>query len=84
MGGTILLMAGLVFLQTTHFAGILLVLLPFLMLACTAWGLRWLGIVIGLAFVGSIFFNIITRRCGVNKLLGIVSFEESEACETGY
>ncbi len=82
MGGTILLMAGLVFSQTTHFAGILLVLLPFLMLACTAWGLRWLGIVIGLFFVASIIFNILTKRCGINRFLGIVSLDENVACET--
>jgi hypothetical protein len=84
MGGTILLMAGLVFSQTTHFAGILLVLLPFLMLACTAWGVRWLGIVIGLFFVASTIFNIVTRRCGVNRFLGIVSLDENDACETGF
>jgi hypothetical protein len=81
MSGTIMLMAGLVFSQTTHFAGILLVLLPFLMLACLAWGLRWLGILLGLLFVSSIIFNIITKRCGINKLLGIVSLDENEACE---
>ncbi len=80
MIGTILLMAGLVFSQTTHFAGILLIALPFVMLACTTLGLRWLGIVIGLFFISSIIFNIVTKRCGVNKFLGIASLEENEAC----
>lgn len=80
MCGTILLMAGLVFSQTTHFAGILLTLLPFLMLASTAWQLRWVGILIGVFFVASIVFNILTRRCGINKFLGIVSLDENEAC----
>lgn len=84
MAGTVLLMAGLVFSQTTHFAGILLTLLPFLMLALTAWGVRWLGILLGVAFVASILYNIASKRCGVNKLLGIVSVEQEEACATDW
>ncbi len=83
MSGTIMLMAGLVFSQKTHFAGMILILVPFLLLASTAWQLRWLGILIGLLFVATITFNIASKRCGVNKIFGIVSVGENEVCETG-
>jgi hypothetical protein len=75
MSGTILLMAALVFSQKTHYAGMLLIAVSFLILGLAGLDLKWPGVVIGLAFLGWVAQNLVTRRCGVNKLLGINSCE---------
>lgn len=75
MSGTILLMAGLVFSQKTHFAGVMLIPTAFIMMLLTGWNLGWLAVLFGLVVLGLIGQNLITKRCGVNKLLGIQSCE---------
>jgi len=81
MSGTILLMAGLVFSQRTHYAGVMLILTSLLMLwlasltsesgASTWWA--WLAVLIGLIVLGLMAQNLFTKRCGINKLFGIQS-----------
>ncbi|MDZ7344954.1 MAG: hypothetical protein ONA90_10630 [candidate division KSB1 bacterium] len=73
MSGTILLMAGLVFSQRTHYAGILLIPAPLLILWLANLNLRWLAVMLGIVVLGWIVQNVVTKRCGVNKLLGISS-----------
>jgi hypothetical protein len=73
MCGTILLMAGLVFSQKTHFAGIMLIPTALLMMWLADWGWAWLAVLIGLVVLGWISQNLVTKRCGINKLLGIDS-----------
>jgi len=73
MSGTILLMAGLVFSQKTHFAGIMLIPTAFIMMLLTSRISGWAAIFIGLVVLGWIAQNLITKRCGINKLLGIDS-----------
>jgi len=73
MSGTILLMAGLVFSQKTHFAGIMLILTAFTMMLLAGWDFGWPAMLIGLIVLGMIGQNLITKRCGINKLLGIDS-----------
>jgi hypothetical protein len=73
MSGTILLMAGLVFSQKTHFAGVMLIPTAFLMMALGGGGLAWAAALAGLIVLGWIVQNVVTKRCGINKLLGINS-----------
>lgn len=73
MSGTMLLMAGLVFSQKTHYAGVLLIPVPFMVLWLAGAGLAWLGAFLGLMFAGWGVQNLVTKRCGINKLLGINS-----------
>ncbi len=75
MSGTILLMAGLVFSQKTHYAGIILIPGPSLLawLAGAGRELAWLAVFLGFVVVGWGAQNLITKRCGVNKLLGLNS-----------
>lgn len=82
MCGTILLMSGLVFAQKTHYAGLMLIPAPFVLLAFAAWNLHWAAVLAGLLFITMIIFNLVTKRCGINRLFGIVSVDESAACET--
>ncbi len=82
MSGTVLLMCGLVFAQKTHYAGLLLIPAPFVILALVAWRITWLAVLMGLVFISMVTFNIVTKRCGVNRLFGIVSSENPAACET--
>lgn len=82
MSGTILLMSGLVFAQKTHYAGLMLIPAPFVLLALVAWNTHWAAVLAGLLFIGMITINLVTKRCGVNRLFGIVSIDESAACET--
>ena len=82
MCGTVLLMCGLVFSQKTHYAGLLLIPAPFVILALAAWNVTWLAVLMGLTFIGMVTFNIVTKRCGVNRLFGIISSDDSAACET--
>ncbi len=73
MSGTMLLMAGLVFSQKTHYAGVLLIPVPFTLLWLAGAGLAWLGVFLGLVCAGWGVQNLVTKRCGINKLLGINS-----------
>jgi hypothetical protein len=73
MSGTLLLMAGLIFSQKTHYAGIMLIPLPFMLVWLAGAGLAWLGVFLGLVFAGWGVQNLVTKRCGINKLLGINS-----------
>lgn len=73
MSGTMLLMAGLVFSQKTHYAGMSLIPLPFVLLWLAGAGLAWPAVVMGLVFFGFGVQNLVTKRCGVNKLLGVNS-----------
>jgi hypothetical protein len=73
MSGTILLMAGLVFSQKTHFAGVMLIPTSFMMMGLAGWELAWPAVLIGLLVLGWISQNIVTKRCGINKLLGVNS-----------
>jgi hypothetical protein len=73
MTGTILLMAGLVFSQKTHFAGVMLIATAFTMMGLAGWDWRWAAVLIGLTVLGWIAQNLVTKRCGINKLLGINS-----------
>jgi hypothetical protein len=73
MSGTLLLMAGLVFSQKTHYAGISLIPLPVLLIWLAGAGLAWLAVVLGLTVFGLGVQNLVTKRCGINKLLGVNS-----------
>lgn len=75
MSGTLFLMAGLVFLQKTHFAGLVLIPAPLAMAGLSALGWRWAAVVFGAAVIGWLVQNLVTRRCGFNRLLGINSCE---------
>jgi len=71
--GAVLLMLGLFFSKKTHFAGFVLIPIPLLMLWLVGSGQPWLAIVVGLAFLGEGLLNLFTRRCRLNKMLGINS-----------
>lgn len=73
MAGTLFLMGGLVFLQKTHFAGLVLIPGPLVMVAFSAIGWRWVAVLVGLLMIAWLVQNLVTRRCGLNKLLGINS-----------
>lgn len=73
MSGTTLLMAGLVFSQKTHFAGVMLIPAALLMRLLAGWNLSWPAVLVGLVVLGMIGQNLITKRCGINKLFGIQS-----------
>lgn len=73
--GTLFLMAGLVFLQKTHFAGLVLIPGPLGMTGLSAIGWRWGAVALGLLVIAWLVQNLVTRRCGLNRLLGINSCE---------
>lgn len=73
MAGTLFLMDGLVFAQKTHYAGIMLIPTPLLMIGLSRLGARWLAVALGLIVLGAIVQNLVTSRCGINRLLGINS-----------
>lgn len=73
MSGTILLMGGLVFSRKTHFAGIMLIPTAFLMMGLAGWQWNWFAVLLGVIAFAWIAQNLITKRCGINKLLGIDS-----------
>lgn len=78
MVGTLFLMAGLVFLQKTHFAGLMLIPAPLAMVGLSSIGWRWAAVLWGMVVIGWMAQNLVTKRCGFNKLLGINSCE----CDT--
>ena len=73
MSGTLLLMAGLVFLQTTHFAGIMLMPSAGGMFALVELGSRLGAVAVGVVFLAAMASNLITRRCSLNHMMGIDS-----------
>lgn len=73
MSGTLFLMAGMVFLQKTHYAGIMLVPSAGGMTLLAQMGSRPGAVAVGLVFCGIMVFNLVTRRCLLNRLLGIQS-----------
>ena len=73
MSGTLLLMAGLVFVQKTHFAGIILIPVPLLMFWAFKGDSHWLAVAVGMVILMATGENIITKRCMVNNLFGVVS-----------
>ena len=73
MTGTLFLMAGLAFLQKTHFAGITLIPVPLGFSALVGWGLPWLAVGFGVLVLAVMGQNLVTRKCGLNKLMGIDS-----------
>jgi hypothetical protein len=78
MVGTLFLMAGLVFFQKTHFAGLMLVPAPLAMVGLSAIRWRWAAVLWGVLVIGWMAQNLVTKRCGFNRLLGINSCE----CDT--
>ena len=81
MSGALFLMAGLVFLQKTHYAGIMLIPSATAIMAVTQVGGRLGASVIGLFFSVVIAWHSLTGRCPVNRLLGIDSHDRSLARE---
>ena len=79
MSGTLFLMAGLVFLQKTHYAGIMLVPSASAIMAITQVGGRLEASLVGLMFSLTIAWHSLTRRCPINRLLGIDSFDHARA-----
>jgi len=73
MCGTILLMAGLVFSQKTHFAGLMLIGAAFMMMGLAGWSMPWLAVLFGVIILGMMGQNFMTKRCGINKLFGVNS-----------
>ena len=73
MSGTLFLMAGLVFLQKTHFAGLILLPGPLGMAALSSGGWRWSAVLFGVICISWMVQNLVTRRCGLNRLLGVNS-----------
>ena len=73
MTGTLFLMSALVFLKNTHYAGVALIPAPLAMIGLSALDLRWLAVLFGLVVIAGLVQNLVTRRCGLNRLLGINS-----------
>lgn len=73
LSGTLLLMAGMVFLQKTHYAGLMLIPLACGMVTLVHLGSRLAAVVLGVFFCTVMLSNLITRRCGLNRMLGIDS-----------
>jgi|GEM_PF-3530824 len=73
MSGTILLMAGLVFSQKTHYAGVMLILTALLMMWLSGRQWSWVAVILGVSVLGLMLQNLFTKRCGINRLLGIDS-----------
>ena len=71
--GTLLLMAGLVFLQRTHYAGIALIVSCGVFLALGGSETRTGATAVGVVFLFIIAANLWNRRCGLNQMLGINS-----------
>lgn len=73
ISGTLFLMAGLVFLQKTHYAGIMLILSASLIMLLARPGGRPGAVAAGLAFMALMAANLFNHRCALNRLLGINS-----------
>jgi|CXWL01.1.fsa_nt_gi hypothetical protein len=73
MSGTLLLMAGLVFLQKTHYAGVMLIPSAGLILLVSQVGSRIGAVAIGALFCAVMTANLLTCRCPLNRAFGINS-----------
>ena len=73
MAGTLFLMAGLAFLQKTHYAGVTLIPVPLGISALVGWGLPWLAVGLGVIVLAVMGQNLATRKCGLNKMMGVDS-----------
>jgi hypothetical protein len=73
MTGTLFLMGGLVFLQKTHYAGFTLIPGPLAVMGLSSLGWRWAAVLLGLVVIAGMVQNLVTRSCGINRLLGINS-----------
>lgn len=71
--GLVFLMMGLFLGQLTYFAGINLLLAPLVMLVLRGFGWSWIAFGVGGVVLAAGIQNLITRRCGLNALLGIRS-----------
>lgn len=81
MSGAVFLMAGLVFLQKTHYAGIMLIPSASGIMAFSQVGSRLGAFLIGLVFSVTIAWQCLTCRCPINRLLGIDSDDHKRAPE---
>lgn len=81
MFGTLFLMAGLVFLQKTHYAGMMLIPAAGLILLASQLGSRMGAVGIGVAFCAVMAANLLTCRCALNRMLGINSCPSRAARE---
>ena len=73
MSGTLFLIAGLVFDQKTQYSGIVLIPASAATIAFAAIGYPIGAVITGLVFSAMIGANLVTRRCGLNKMLSIDS-----------
>ena len=71
--GIVFMMLGLYLSRKTHFAGIILIPAPLIMMWLAGMGAAWISVVLGAGFIGQALLNIITGRCGINRLIGINS-----------
>ncbi|MGH7657076.1 MAG: hypothetical protein ACREL6_02500 [Gemmatimonadales bacterium] len=71
--GLVFLMMGLFLGQMTYFAGINLFFVPLAMLLLRGFGWSWVAFAFGAVFLIMGIQNLVTRRCGLNALLGIRS-----------
>lgn len=76
--GALLLMTGLVFNQKTHMAGITLLLFPSLMYFAVQNQAPYVGFSLGCIALLWLFQNVLTKKCGLNALLGINSCSSAE------
>lgn len=81
MSGALFLMAGLVFLQKTHYAGIMLIPSACAIMAATQVGGRLGASLIGFLFSLAIAWHSLTGRCPINRRLGIDSHDHKQARE---
>ena len=73
MSGTLFLMAGLVFLQKTHYAGVMLLPSAGLILLASQAGSRPAAAIIGALLSLMMAANLATCSCRLNRALGINS-----------
>lgn len=71
--GAVFLMTGLFFSRKTYFAGITLIPAPLLIMWLTGLELPWFAVSVGTLFIVEAIINILTRRCGINRILRINS-----------
>lgn len=74
--GAQLLMIGLVFSGKTHYAGLVLLIVPLIIYWVAGTGITWLAPTIGALSLLMVIENIVTHRCALNRLLNINSSTE--------
>src|SRR5688572_15409094 len=60
MAGSLFLMAGLVFVQKTHYAGLTLIPVPLAMVWISSTGWRWMAVLMGVVVISVMVQNLIT------------------------